>query len=178
MLVSLPWGARVVRLDDGTVRLPDGTMARVEGKLVADSEREEWFPLRGESVVSTAEQWHGAPYMWGGVTRAGVDCSGLVQAVYRTHGVQLPRDSDQQARVGAPTEPGPDFEELEAGDLLFFAEEEGRVSHVAISRGGPRIIHASLANGGVAINDLTGDTGFEEELRRIFVCARRIANRI
>ena len=174
VLARLPWGARVVRLDDGTVRLPDGTTAHVEGELVADSEREVRFPQRGESLVSTAERWQSAPYMWGGVTRAGVDCSGLVQVVHRTHGVQLPRDSDQQARVGHPVHPGHDFEELQAGDLLFFAEDEGRVSHVAISRGGPRIIHASLGNGGVGNNDLTGDSGFEAEMRRIFVCARRV----
>jgi gamma-D-glutamyl-L-lysine dipeptidyl-peptidase len=174
VLARLPWGARVVRLEDGTVRLPEGTVAWVEGDLVSDAHREERFPLRGERVVETAGRWYGAPYVWGGVTRAGVDCSGLVQAIYRTHGLQLPRDSDQQARVGQLVEPGDDFTALRPGDLLYFAEEAGRISHVALSRGGPGIIHASIGNGGVSTNDLTGDNGFEHELRRLFVCARRV----
>lgn len=171
---ALPWGAMVIRLDDGRVRLPDGREARVEGELVPESERRRRFPLEGERVVETAQRWCGVPYVWGGITRAGVDCSGLAQAVYRTHGLQLPRDSDLQARVGRPVEPGVDFSDLRPGDLLYFVEEAGRISHVAISMGGPRVIHASLGNGGVGMNDLTGDSGFEEELRRLFVCARRV----
>jgi gamma-D-glutamyl-L-lysine dipeptidyl-peptidase len=174
VLARLPWGARVVRLDDGRVRLPDGREAWVEGELVPETARAERFPLVGERVVETAARWHGAPYVWGGVTRAGVDCSGLVQVVYRTHGVQLPRDSDQQARVGREVDPGPDFAGLVPGDLLFFAEESERVSHVALSTGGAGVIHASIGNGGVGTNDLAADSGFESELRRLFVCARRV----
>lgn len=174
VLARLPWGARVVRLDDGRVRLPDGREAWVEGELVPETQRPGRFPLRGEALVETAARWHGAPYVWGGVTRAGVDCSGLAQVVYRTHGLQLPRDSDQQARVGRNVEPGPGFEALRPGDLLYFAEEEARISHVALSTGGSGIIHASIGNGGVGTNDLAGESGFERELRRLFVCARRL----
>jgi cell wall-associated NlpC family hydrolase len=103
-----------------------------------------------------------------------VDCSGLAQAVYRTHGILLPRDSDLQATAGEEVDPGRDFSALLPGDLLFFAEEAHRVTHVALSRGGSRIIHASLGNGGVRRNDLLGGTRYEDELRRLFVGARRI----
>lgn len=174
MLARLPWGARVVALGAGTVRLPDGSIGRVEGELVSERERQRRFPEDGAAIVATAERWRGAPYAWGGVTRAGVDCSGLVQVVHRTHGVQLPRDSDQQAQIGEPVEAGEDFASLKPGDLLYFAEEADRITHVALSFGGSRIIHASIGNGGVEENDLAGDSAFEQELLRLFVYARRI----
>lgn len=174
VVARLPWGARVIGLDDGRVRLPDDSVVSIVGELVPESERPRRFPLAGEAVVDTAQRWRGAPYVWGGVTPAGVDCSGLVQVVYRTHGIQLPRDSDQQALVGAPVDPGPDFQALRPGDLLYFSEEAERVTHVAISLGGSRLIHASLGNGGVGSNDISADSGLEQELRKLFVCARRV----
>jgi cell wall-associated NlpC family hydrolase len=133
------------------------------------------FPPRGESVVRTARRWLGVPYLWGGVTSCGVDCSGLVQAAYWLHGVALPRDSDMQMRVGAEVEVGrPNGGSgLRAGDLLFFAEGD-RVNHVALSLGGSRIIHASATNGGVATNDLTGSERIETVLHGAFVGARRL----
>jgi gamma-D-glutamyl-L-lysine dipeptidyl-peptidase len=170
----LPWGARFVRRDDGTAVLPDGRAGELDGDWITERERAGRFPARGEAMVETAAHWLAAPYFWGGVTRAGVDCSGLAQAVYRTHGVDLPRDSDQQALCGVEIDPGPRFTDLLPGDLLFFAEEPGRVTHVTLSEGGSRIIHSSLGNGGVARNDLAGSLGYEEELCRIFVCARRL----
>lgn len=170
----LPWGARFVRVNDGTATLPDGRGGKLEGHWISERERTSRFPRDGARVVETAAGWLAAPYLWGGITRAGVDCSGLAQAIYRTHGVSLSRDSDQQARCGVEVDPGPRFEKLAAGDLLFFAEEPGRITHVTLSEGGSRIIHSSLGNGGVARNDLMGELDYEGELRKLFVCARRL----
>lgn len=173
-IARLPWGARVIRQAGGRILLPDGRTGLLgAGEVVAADRLWDRFPARGESVVRTARRWVGAPYLWGGVTPHGVDCSGLVQSVHWIHGVALPRDSDMQARVGAEVEPGPGFQRLRAGDLAFFAEK-GRVNHVAISRGGPGIVHASASNGVVDLNDLCGDLDTERWLRRTFVGARRM----
>jgi gamma-D-glutamyl-L-lysine dipeptidyl-peptidase len=173
VLVRLPWGARVVRRADGSVQLPDGTAGEVDGVLVPLQERPTRFPPRGEEIVQTAARWLGAPYLWGGVTRAGVDCSGFVQAVLHLHGISLPRDSDQQARTGEPIESDEQFSNLLPGDVLFFAETPRRISHVTLSLGGSRIIHSSLGNGSVRRNDLMGTLPYERNLRDLFVCARR-----
>jgi hypothetical protein len=172
-LVRLPWGARVVRGPHGQARLPDGRTGEVEGELIPAAIRPLSFPAEGGAVCETAARWMGVPYQWGGVTQGGVDCSGFVQAVYRLHGIVIPRDSDQQSRAGLGVDPGDDFSRLEPGDLLYFAEDAGRITHVTLSTGGPNIIHASLGNGGVARNVLTGARSYERELRRLFVCARR-----
>jgi hypothetical protein len=174
-IIFLPWGARVIREQDGLVRLPDGRMGTPHGDIVPAALRPISFPSTGASMCETASRWLGAPYLWGGVTMGGVDCSGFVQAVHRLHGITIPRDSDQQSHSGAEIDPGEDFSRLEAGDLLFFAEDSGgRVTHVTMSTGGSQIIHSSLGNGGVARNDMVGRRNYERELRRIFVCARRM----
>jgi gamma-D-glutamyl-L-lysine dipeptidyl-peptidase len=174
VVARLPWGARFVLRPDDSALLPDGRTGTLRGEWVGEHMRPQRFPTRGEAITRTAALWMGAPYFWGGITPAGVDCSGLAQAVFRTHGHELPRDSDQQARCGTEVDPGPDFRRLQPGDLLFFAEEPGRVTHVTLSLGGSGIIHSSLGNGGVARNDMAGELGYEQELRRIFVCARRV----
>lgn len=173
VIALLPWGARVHLRGDRVV-LPEGAVGRATGSLVARSAQPTRFPARGEAICATAEGWIGAPYLWAGVTPSGVDCSGLVQAVFRMHGVELPRDSDQQARVGEELDAGSDLHRFAPGDLLFFAEEERRVSHVAISLGGSRVVHSALGNGGVRRNDLAGDSGLERELRRLLIAARRV----
>src|SRR5690606_33138723 len=123
------------------------------------------FPRIGAAVVATAREWRSAPYVWGGTTPWGVDCSGLVQSVYRLHGIDMPRDSDQQARLGDEIPAGREFSNLRPGDLLYFAEGTSRISHVAISTGGARIIHAALGSGGVDENDLLERRDYEQELR-------------
>lgn len=173
IVVRLPWGARVVRGPDGAARLPDGRAGALRGEAVPLGARGLGFPAEGQALCASAARWLGVPYLWGGVTMGGVDCSGFVQAVYRMHGQAIPRDSDQQSHAGTAVEPGEDFADLRAGDLLFFAEEPGRCTHVAMSTGGSRIVHASLGNGGVARNDLAGRRSYERELRRLFLWARR-----
>lgn len=169
-----PWGARLIR-QAGTFLLPDGRRGTLLNGEVVDVDRlADRFPPRGESVARTARRWHGAPYLWGGVTQGGVDCSGLTQSVLWMHGVALPRDSDLQARVGEVIDIGDDFRAIAAGDLVFFAESGERVSHVGISLGGPHIIHSALGNGGVEVNDLTGTADFEQRLRSMCVSARRL----
>ena len=174
VVLPLPWGSRLVGLPDGEVRLPDGRRLRVEGEVLTEEERAGRFPPRGEAVVATALDWMGAPYVWGGLTRLGVDCSGLVQLVFRMHGLELPRDSDQQAEAGVAVEAGAELDGLLPGDLVFFAEESTRISHVAISLGGSRIVHASIGSGGVTIDDLAGESSRELELRRLMAGTRRL----
>lgn len=172
----LPWGARIVADTPTRFRLPDGRRGTLSsGELVASDRLTDRFPARGESITRTARRWLGTPYQWGGVTPSAADCSGFVQSVYWMHGLALPRDSYHQARVGSEVEPDPDFEALRPGDLLFFTEPgAGRITHVTISLGGPHIIHSSISNGGVDLNDLTGDLPLEQLLRERLVTCRRI----
>ena len=175
IMMRLPWGARVVRESERVVHLPDGRSGSVEGELIPAALRPLAFPADGEAACGSASRWLGAPYLWGGITMGGVDCSGLVQSVWKLHGRMIPRDSDQQSRFGEEVDPGPEFQNLLPGDLCFFAEDPGgRVTHVVMSTGGPKIIHASLGNGGVARNDLMGRRNYEHELRRLFHNARRV----
>ena len=174
LMIRLPWGARVVRESDGVIRLPDGRTGIGSGDMLPLGARGLGFPANGAAICETAKRWLGVAYLWGGLTMGGVDCSGFVQALYRLHGHVLPRDSDQQSRVGELVECGEDFANLCPGDLLFFAESPGRCSHVAMSTGGSGIIHASLGNGGVARNDMAGRRAYERELCRMFLWARRM----
>jgi gamma-D-glutamyl-L-lysine dipeptidyl-peptidase len=174
VLARLPWGARVLQQGGSRILLPDGRSGLLAaGEVVAADRLLDRFPPRGESVIRTARRWLGAPYLWGGVTPHGVDCSGLVQSVYWIHGVAMPRDSDMQARVGSEIDPGDGFQKLRAGDLLFFSESR-RVDHVAMSLGGSHIIHASASNGSVDLNDMAGELDVEAFLRGIFTHARRL----
>jgi gamma-D-glutamyl-L-lysine dipeptidyl-peptidase len=175
VFARLPWGARLMRDVPGRVRLPDGRRGAVGSGEVVDVDRlRDRFPPRTDSISRTARRWLGAPYTWGGVTPGGVDCSGFVQSVFWLHGVALPRDAIQQARVGARIDAGTRFEALQAADLVFFAEERKHITHVGISLGGPHIIHAAVSLGGVDLSDLTGDLELEQYLRRLFVGARRL----
>lgn len=174
VLMRLPWGARLLR-HTGAYLLPDGRSGQVANGEVVDVDRlADWFPPRGESIARTARRWFGAPYVWGGVTLNGVDCSGFTQAVMWMHGIALPRDSDLQAAASVGVEVPTQLQELRAGDLLFFAEEGARVSHVAIALGGSHIIHSALGNGGVDVNDLAGSTPLEQRLLRMLVRVRRL----
>ena len=94
--------------------------------------------LRG-SLVETARGYMGVPYLFGGTTDRGFDCSGLTGAVYRLNGLRLPRNSMAQFEAGTPVE----LDRARPGDLLFFATKAaGRVSHVGLYLGNGAFIHA------------------------------------
>jgi len=96
--------------------------------------------VKKEKLVENALMYLNAPYLWGGRSPLGIDCSGFAQMVYRLQGVDLPRDAYQQAKVGTTLS---FVEESEPGDLAFFDNNEGEITHVGIILEDNHIIHAS-----------------------------------
>ncbi len=111
-----------------------------------------------EKLVENALMYLNAPYLWGGRSPLGIDCSGFTQMVYRLQGVDLPRDAYQQAEVGTTLS---FVEESEAGDLAFFDNNEERITHVGIILENNHIIHAS---GKVRIDRIDQQGIFNKEL--------------
>lgn len=93
----------------------------------------------GDNIVDTAYRYLNSPYLWGGKNVMGIDCSGLTQVVYRMHGFQLQRDACAQIVHGIEVR----FTDAVSGDLAFFANPKGCITHVGIIAGNGKIIHAS-----------------------------------
>ncbi len=96
--------------------------------------------------VAVAERFVGVPYLWGGKTSLGLDCSGLVQVALTAAGIACPRDSDMQQALGRPLDPGADLSNLRRGDLVFW---EG---HVAIAHDATMLVHANAFHMAVALS--------------------------
>ena len=113
-----------------------------------------------QNVIANALFFQHAPYLWGGRTLFGIDCSGFVQIVYKLAGIKLQRDASQQALQGRTVHFLP---EVQPGDVAFFDNEEGRIIHVGILLNQKEIIHAS---GQVRIDPIDDEGIYNKELKR------------
>ena len=124
-----------------------------------------------ELMVENAKKLLNAPYLWGGRTVMGIDCSGLVQVCARLAGLLLPRDASQQIECGELVYFLP---ETQPGDLAFFGEDCGPITHVGIIMGDDQIIHASgqvrvdfLDQTGIFNKELDAHTHFLQAIKRM-----------
>ncbi|MCX7876085.1 MAG: C40 family peptidase [Melioribacteraceae bacterium] len=164
------------------VKYPDGRIAFVE-KINCEV-YSNWLnnlkPTK-ESIVNTAKLFMGVPYLWGGTSVKGMDCSGFTKTVYFLNGIILQRDASQQVNDGILVDTRDGFDKLQPGDLLFFGKHatdstKEKITHVGIYIGNYEFIHEA---GRVKINSFDKDAEHFSEYRlKHFIRAKRILNSI
>jgi len=168
---SIKMGTRLPLVDAGTVLMADGS------RLLLDEEHYRVVdpaanPLR-QSILASGKQYQGLPYVWGGRSSEGVDCSGFVMQSFLLNDLYLPRDTDEMANMGRIIGLPGWTDALLPGDLLFFTGYRRLVTHVAIYMGEGQVIH-SLGEG-VQIESLNPeDPEYSQRLVETFIFAKRI----
>ena len=163
---------------DRLVTLPDGRSGWVSAADLIPYEQftDQDYP-NFPSIFSLAEHFMGRPYLWGGTSPRGVDCSGFMKTLFLMNGAVLSRDANQQVLHGERISLDNDLKEVQPGDLLFFGrkatqDRSERVSHVGLYLGEGKFIHSS---GRVRINSFrTTDVDYSEYLRGNLLHARRV----
>jgi cell wall-associated NlpC family hydrolase len=147
-----------------SVSLLDGSTGFITANQVKDFKYETKV-AKADAIIDTAKQLIGVPYLWGGMTNHGVDCSGFTHTVFKVNGIKLHRDADQQyANDGVIV----DIKNLAPGDLLFFSTYKPGPSHEGIYVGDGRFIHSSSSQG-VGYSSLT-----DSFYRKKFIGAKRV----
>jgi cell wall-associated NlpC family hydrolase len=146
---DLTWGnllaVKDTLLDFYEVIYPDGRNAFVLKKeVIGHLEWKQTVTASEQNLVNAAFKMQGLPYLWGGTSWKGVDCSGFTRMIYQSNGILLPRDASQQVWSGVEVA----FDSLQVGDLLFFGEKattekSERVVHVGMWLGNKEFIHSS-----------------------------------
>lgn len=161
-----------------TVGYPDGRVAFVskDDAEAYDSWLENLDPTV-DNLVATSKTLMGVPYLWGGTSTKGMDCSGFTKTVYFLNGMVIPRDASQQVHTGKPIDSLKNFENLQKGDLLFFGRKATdstaeKVVHVGMWIGNNEFIHASEM---VRISSMDKDAeNFDEWNRNRYLRTKRI----
>ncbi|WP_339864532.1 C40 family peptidase [uncultured Algoriphagus sp.] len=134
--------------DQLKVNLPDGRQGWISSNEAQDWQS--WIASRNtspEALITTAKQMMGTPYLWGGTSIKGVDCSGFTKTIYYLNGQIIPRDASQQINEGELVDADKNWDKLQVGDLLFFGvkgtpEKKERVVHVGMWIGNGEFIHS------------------------------------
>jgi hypothetical protein len=158
------------------VKLPDGRMGFIPGdKGITLDQLDVESYLNSQNLVRTAESFMGIPYLWGGTSSKGFDCSGFVKTVYYLNGIILSRDASQQFQYGIRIRRASFPDSVKTGDLLFFGTSRRgrpRATHVGMYIGDTEFIHCS---GMVRINSLDSTrVNFSRSRRDSFIGIRRI----
>ena len=162
--VNVLLGSRLPKYDNGTLKIENDSF-QISTEITSNENRTK------KQLVTNALRFLNVPYLWGGVSPLGIDCSGFTQLIYKLNGMQLPRDAYQQAELGESLS---FVEEAEPGDLAFFDNEEGNIIHVGIVLENNHIIHAS---GKVRI-DRIDHQGIHNQETRSYSHKLRIIKRI
>jgi hypothetical protein len=166
-----PHRARLGLAPDGIVHLPGGRRAAVASGVVQPYEVLVAAARREPAADWAWREFAGTPYLWGGVTGAGIDCSGQTQTTLLARGTTLPRDAHQQAAFGQVVEPA----QRAPGDLLFFRARDGdRIGHTGVLGDGDYLVHSTVDCGGVVRESLAPGSRAHGLLDRL-VAVRRLA---
>lgn len=164
------------------VSFPDGRKGYLNKKeLKYYSEWLTSFDFNSEKIIETAKQYMGVPYLWGGTSIKGFDCSGFTKTVFFLNGILLPRDASQQIFVGELVDDKKEFNNLLPGDLVYFGykateERKERITHVGIYMGDYKFIHAA---GRVKINSFDKNSPLFSEFRyNTYIRSKRILSSI
>ncbi|EOR93784.1 lipoprotein [Arcticibacter svalbardensis MN12-7] len=152
--IHLPSGCTLPLITDNKFSINSTSYRFTKPPILADSD------AFYENIKPYAYLFLNAPYLWGGKSAFGIDCSGFTQIVFKMLGITLPRDAWQQAEEGNIVN---FLQEVKPGDLAFFDNEEGRIIHVGILLNEQEIIHAS---GRVKIDLIDGQGIFNKDLNR------------
>ncbi len=158
------------------VILPDGRSGFIRVKMITEFGK--WVnnsKPESQEIIRVASSFTGIPYLWGGSSSKGVDCSGFTQSVYFMNGIILSRDASLQALHGQPVDISNGWDNLQTGDLMFFGSirnSKPRVTHVAIYKGDSEFIHSA---GRVMVNSLDSTrSNYSSYRKNSFLSARRI----
>jgi cell wall-associated NlpC family hydrolase len=163
----LYYGTRVkgIKSKNGLVAiiLPNGDKGYLKPQNLKPINRNE--PVTAPKLVKEAKKWLGVPYLWGGITPAGFDCSGFVRQVFAQFYIYLPRDTKDQIKAGREVA----RDSIKTGDLIFFKR------HVGIALNRTQLIHCSVGSNGARIQSIEkGEKNYRRDLDQNYAVARRI----